>query len=212
MRESQGNVEVRKGWAAVVVQAAVVKVNERAVEYFAAEVLVDAVAEMRRDIANDTPEDCKIVGVDVVVDIAVDFDLGENEKPNVKRQRRCSHAPAVEVEGEGFDGSTSSYHHMQSRRKVSSGRISLYARCCTSSGPIRSVEKCGGDRALQSCAAARDLKTSSLCDSLLGAYLRVATIADAPLHVKMSTMITFAANNEFFRKRKRACEHCQCAT
>lgn len=29
-------------------------------------------------------------------------------------------------------------------------------------------------------------------------------VADASLHVKMSTMITFAANNEFFRKRKRA--------
>jgi hypothetical protein len=27
----------------------------------------------------------------------------------------------------------------------------------------------------------------------------------------MSTMITFAANNEFFRKRKRAWAVCQCA-
>ncbi len=51
----------------------------------------------------------------------------------------------------------------------------------------------------QFCAAARDLKTYKLLSEppgyLLGVILRVIRTANALLHLKMSTMITFAAQN-----------------
>ena len=169
--ESHGYVKMDESWATMVVYVAVAQVDERTSKGTMAEVLVNAVAKIGRDVANNAPENREAVGVDVVEDIVCGVNVVEDDQPDVNREGRRSHAPAVE----SLDDSASSYHPTRSGMLEEDRRQPLYACCCTSFGPIRRVEKCGGDghgseppvATPQFCAAARDLKTSSPCWSLL---------------------------------------------
>lgn len=85
-----------KVWSAMVVYVGVAQVHEHVLEYTTAEVLVNAVAKVRRDIANNAPEYRKRVGVGVVQNVVLSVDVFEDDEPNIKWEGRCRHPPAEE--------------------------------------------------------------------------------------------------------------------
>jgi hypothetical protein len=68
-----------------------------------AKVLVDAGAEIGRDIANNAPQNRKAIGVDVVENVVRGVNVVEDDQPDVNRERRRSHSPSVK----SFDDSAS---------------------------------------------------------------------------------------------------------
>lgn len=96
--------------SATVVDVAVAQVDEHVLQYATAEVLVDAVAKIRGDIANNTPKYRQGVGVGVIENVVRCVDVFEDNEPNAKWERGRRHAPPVET----FDSSASSYHHIRS--------------------------------------------------------------------------------------------------
>ena len=111
MREPHRYVDVSEGWAAVVVYVAVVQIDEHALKNAMTEVLVDALAQIMRNVANLAPQECEAFGVVVVENVQCGVNVRKYDQPDIDRKVRDSHAPVVE----SFDNSTLSYRHVLSR-------------------------------------------------------------------------------------------------
>jgi len=88
----------------IVVDVIVAQIDEHILQYAMAEVLVDAIPKIRRDIANSAPKYRQGIGVGVVENVVRSVDEFQDDKPDVKWEGRRRHAPAVE----SFDTSASS--------------------------------------------------------------------------------------------------------
>lgn len=76
-------MQVHEGWTGTVIDTAIAQVDERPLEDAMTEVLVNAVADMWRDITNDAPQDCQTVGVDVVEKVVCGVNILEYDQPDI---------------------------------------------------------------------------------------------------------------------------------
>jgi hypothetical protein len=93
MRETHRYVDVSEGRTTVVVYVAIVQFDKHALKNAMTEVLVDAVAQIVRDIANLAPQECEAIGVDAVEKVQCGVNVRKYDQPDIDRKvrhRSCS--------------------------------------------------------------------------------------------------------------------------